>query len=230
MFTANLSNTDQYFFKLQNNLQLIFTRIEQVNERFTELSVHPETVIEQAYLNYWVSASTVPLLREVKSQSELLPDSILKEQLIQYVTTHIEEEIGHDEWALDDLEVFGEPRDKVFARIPSHNVANLIGSQYYWIRHYHPVAYMGYLACLEVRHPTMEYVNTLMERSGLPKEGFSSMKHHAVADIGHSEDIINTINNFPLTPEQYQVMENSAFHTARYAALCMEDVCNAAKK
>lgn len=221
-------NDTLHFDRLTNNLSLMFAVAAEANEKYTKLAQHKNLIVEQAFLNYWVSKSTVPLMREVvKVASQNMTDP-LNIALVNYMEQHIEEELGHDEWCISDLEKMGISRQEVEARIPSSHVSSLIGGQYYWINNYHPVSFMGYLACLEVRHPTVEYVEELQARSGLPAEAFSSLLHHAQADEAHKEDIKNLINKLPLSETQYRAMELSAFHTARYAALAMEDICKCA--
>jgi len=216
-----------YFERLSRNLLLMKIKAGEVNQKFTSLSYSKQVCIEQALVNYKVSTTSTALMEEVIRCAKLIPDDPTSNPLIAYMEQHIPEELNHDEWCLEDLEVLGVSRDIAINKVPSTNLAALIGSQYYWIRHAHPVAFMGYLACLEVNHPTVEYVETLIEKSGLPAEGFNSLMHHAKVDVHHKQDIIDTINALQLTEEQYQLMELSAFQTFRYVALVMEDVCRA---
>lgn len=216
-----------HYDKLRDSLKLMRLRAASASQNFVELANHQEVIIEQAYINYCVSSSTIPLLEEAVKYAELLPDGDLKSTLVNYYSGHIPEEEGHDLISLRDYQRLGGNPDVALHRIPPLNLAAMIGSQYYLIKQ-HPVAFMGYLACLEVNHPTVEYVETLIERSSLPAEGFSSLMLHATVDIEHKEDIINTLNALPLTDEEYNMIEMSAFQTFRYVALVMEDVCKVA--
>lgn len=223
------SNRESFHFeRMANNLELMFAMAVEANEKLTKLAQNKEVVIEQAFLNFWVSKSTVPLMQEVIKVAKN-EDTPLNKILIEYMEKHIPEELGHEEWCITDLKKLGISRSDVINKIPSSSVASLIGSQYYWINNYHPVSFMGYLACLEVRHPTVEYVNELISRSKLPASAFSSLMHHAKEDIYHKQDIIDLINSLPLNAEQYRIMELSAFQTARWAALCMEEICEVVK-
>lgn len=217
-----------HFERLQASLQLLSKRAVDVNKRYTELTIHPSVCIEHISINQMVARATVPLMEEVINCANKIDNDPVCEPLIKYMKKHIAEETNHDQWYMDDLEKLGVSREKVLARIPPTNIAALVGSQYYWIRHYHPVAFMGYIACLEVNHPTVEYVETLIEKSGLPAEGFSTILEHAIIDSQHGKDIIDTINNLPLTEEHLRIIEMSAFQTYRYVALVMEDVCKVA--
>ena len=51
-------------------------------------------------------------------------------------------------------------------RPPSPTVAALVGAQYYWIEHVHPVGLLGYVLLLEGWPPTPETVEELRRRTG----------------------------------------------------------------
>ncbi|MEW6991232.1 iron-containing redox enzyme family protein [Colwelliaceae bacterium 6441] len=225
-YTSNLS----HFERLTNSLGFIRSRASHLNANFVELAKYPEICIEHISLNQMIARATVPLMQEVVRVAKTIPHDPVSAPLIKYMTKHIAEETDHDQWYVNDLEVLGLTREKVFSRIPPPTLAALVGSQYYWLNHHHPVAFMGYIACLEVYHPTVEYVENLIKRSGLPAKGFSTIMEHAVIDAQHSQDIIQTLNELPLTEEHYKMIEMSAFQTFRYVALLMEDVCRTAPK
>jgi hypothetical protein len=217
-----------HFERLTKNLSFMSLRARHVSSNFNDLSIYPEVCIEHIWVNQMVARATVPLMQNVVQVAETMIDDPVCQPLIKYMTRHIAEETDHDKWYADDLEFLGISKDEIYARIPPPNVAAMVGSQYYWINNYHPVSFMGYLACLEVYHPTVEYVEELITKSGLPAKGFSTIMEHALIDTHHSQDIINTLNNLLLTEQQYKAIEMSAFQTFRYVALVMEDVCKVA--
>ena len=75
--------------------------------------------------------------------------------------------------------MLGRPRSDVLARPPSPTVAALVGSQYYWIFHFHPVALLGYIAVLEGYPPSMAMIDQLEAGTGYPREAFRTMIAHA---------------------------------------------------
>ena len=79
----------------------------------------------------------------------------------EYLKGHIPEEVGHDDWLLQDLEVLGIARQAVISRPPAASVAALVGAQYYWILHHHPVVLLGYIAVMEVRQLSSVSMNSL---------------------------------------------------------------------
>ena len=223
------ANDVTHFERLTKNLSFLSARASDVNQRFTEFACFPEVCIEHIIFNQMVARATVPLMKEVVNCAKKLPNDPTSAPLIKYMEKHIAEEMDHDTWYANDLECLGIPKESIFSRVPSANIAALSGSQYYWIKHHHPIAFMGYIACLEVYHPTKEYVQSLIDKSGLSPSGFKTYMDHAIIDENHSQDIITTLNNLPLTEEHYRMVEVSAFQTFRYVALIMEDVCRVAQ-
>jgi len=223
-----IKSPQTHYQRLAKNMQLMKLRAGEVGNQFKALAQYPEVCIEHGFINYMIASSTVPLLEEALRCAKLLPDDIVCQQLTGYLRRHIAEETDHDTWFLDDLEAFGLAKEDIKRRMPPPNMAAMVGSQYYWIRHHHPVSILGYLACLEINHPTVEYVESLINSSNLPAKGFDTFMEHAKLDVHHKNDIIDMINNLPLTEELYQMIEMSAFQTYRYVALVMEDVCRVA--
>ncbi len=199
------------------------------NENYTTHSHSVNACIEQAYSSYRISNASINLMQEALNESLKKMHDPVYQLLAGYMKKHIPEETGHDEWFLEDLAVMGVSQAEAEDRIPSLNITTFIGSQYFLIKHVDPVAIMGYLACTETHPPTVDYVNELVERSRLPKEAFNALMHHAILDVQHKQDIIETINNMPLSEKQYKVLELSAFQTYRYVANIMDDASKAAQ-
>src|SRR5687767_9065132 len=97
-----------------------------------------------------VIRATVPALETAASCARARGSSDpIAIELAEYFEHHAVEERGHDEWLLDDISALGISRGEVLRRLPSPAVASLVGSQYYWMFHHHPIAYVGYTAVLE---------------------------------------------------------------------------------
>jgi len=79
----------------------------------------------------------------------MMGDDPVAAGLIRFLQYFALEEAGHDEWLLEDLEVLGFSRRQVLARITPPTIAALVGAQYYWIAHQHPVSMLGYCLVLE---------------------------------------------------------------------------------
>lgn len=226
-YSTPITSSD-YYQELTRKLSFISERAFATNRDFRTHPKMKSICPDYIYAGYCVSSATVPLMEEAVRCAKLLPDDPLCKPLIEYLEQHIEEERGHDEWYIRDLAHLGMSREDVLTRIQPSNSAAMIGSQYYWVRHQHPIAFMGYLASIETYPPTVEYVEKLIEDSGLPAAGFETLMMHAKIDIAHKEDIINLLNTLPLTKAHKNMIEMSAFQTFRYIALTMEALCKKA--
>jgi hypothetical protein len=142
--------------------------------------------------------------------------------LASYLQEHVEEELHHDETLLGDLEVLGIDCASVLEHMPSPDVAALVGSQYYWILHFHPVAFLGYVALMEGYPPTPELIETLVARTGFPREAFSTYVEHAELDPGHRDHLDRTIDSLPLERWHEAALGVSAIATAAMAARSLE--------
>ena len=148
----------------------------------------------------------------------------LAEPLADYLAEHVEEELHHDETLLSDLELLGIDRESVVERMPSPEVAALIGSQYYWILHFHPVAFLGFVALMEGYPPTPELIETLVERTGFPREAFGTYIEHAELDPGHRDHLDRTLDSLPLEERHESALGVSAIATAVMAARSLEGI------
>ena len=123
-----------------------------------------------------------------------------------YCARHIPEERHHDEGVLRDLEVLGVTRESVALRVPSPTMAALIGAQYYWILDVHPVALLGYLEVLEGEPPVAEFLEQVIQRSGLPRAAFRTYLQHADVDRKHRDDLREALDRMPLTREHTNIL------------------------
>ena len=148
--------------------------------------------------------------------------------LADYLEPHIEEELGHDEWVLEDLEVLGVDRTNVLSRVPSPAVACMIGSQYYWALHYHPVAVLGYMTVTEGYPTPPKLIERLIGSTGLPRGAFRTLMEHAELDPDHGDELDQVLDTLPLSRELEEVVGLSAMSSVDLMARCIEEVCEAA--
>lgn len=172
---------------------------------------------EYLVLQHQIIRATVPLTEAALARARELSDS-LREPLAAYLERHVDEELNHDEGLLDDLENLGLGRAEALGRMPPAAVATLVGSQYYWIHHHHPVAFLGYVALMEGYPPTPELIETLAARTGYPREAFRTFEQHADLDPGHRDHLDRTLDELPLDAEHEAMIVTSAQTTAVLAA------------
>jgi hypothetical protein len=165
----------------------------------------------------------VPLTEAALARTRELDEPIAAD-LAAYLVEHVDEEVGHDDDLLGDLELLGAARENVLRRMPSPAVAALVGAQYYWIHHHHPVAFLGFVAFMEGYPPQPDLVELLVARTGFPRESFETLAQHGELDPGHRDHLDETLDSLALTPEHESVIGISATATATLAARAVEEV------
>ena len=176
-------------------------------------------------VQHQIIRATVPLTRSALGRTRALGDADpVAPPLARYLELHVDEELGHDETLLDDLELLGLGPGAVLERMPSFAVASLVGAQYYWVLHHHPVAFLGYVGVMEGYPPTDELIETLIERTGLPREAFRTFAEHGELDPGHRDHLDRTLDALPLTEWHQQLIGSSAIATVALATRALEEL------
>ena len=219
--------------KVLSNSELLRTKIALFSAGLDKAAylfwMHPEfAAVYRYYLfqSHSIIRASVPLMEatlECCRASKYLSDPVLK-LFGDYLERHILEEGGHDEWILDDAEVLGIQRRALLERIPTRTALQLVGSQYYWIYHYNPVAMLGYIAVMEGTPPESEFIEDVARRNKLPLEAFSSFLRHAKIDPGHRADLDLLLDILPLSNEQLGLIGLSAVQTIQYLTAVLTDV------
>jgi hypothetical protein len=169
--------------------------------------------------------ATVPLMELSLERCQTLADiDPVARSMVPYLRKHMREERGHDEWLREDLAAIGHDPAKALRNPPTPAVANLVGSQYYWINHYHPVCLLGHILVLEGYPPSRELVGILMERTGYPRSGFRTLERHAILDVRHRDELMHTLDGLTLSLELQSALGVSALHTVGSAAIAIEEV------
>jgi|SRR5688572_6059024 len=156
--------------------------------------------------------ATVPLMEAAVDALRRREGDPLALPLRRYFERHITDEADHDEWLLQDLESIGLPRQSLRRAAPPP-IARMVGAQYYWIAHAHPVCLMGFFAVLEGQPPTAEHLDEVQQRTGLPATAFRMLRHHASEDPGHADEVFQVLDELPLEPWQVDLVGSSALET-----------------
>ena len=169
--------------------------------------------------------ASVPLLETARDRArELSAADPLAAGLVDYLRRHAEEERGHDEWLLQDLQSVGVASAELLGRPPSGAVAALVGAQYYWVLHYHPVSILGYLMVIEGNPPNRRGLQDFQSRSGLPPSAFRTMLEHADLDIGHAAELDDLLDRLPLSPSHNEALGLSAISTVAGLTRLLKDL------
>lgn len=183
---------------------------------------HPKLRVlfpDYLYRIHSIIRASVPIMEAARDRAvELAREDEVCAALACYLVQHVPEERHHDDWLLDDLEMLGVSRASVWARQPSATVAALVGAQYYWIHHHHPVAVLGYIAVLEGTPPTEAHVHRVQQQTGLPADAFRTFIKHARLDPHHRDDLNDALDDMPISPSQEELVTVNAIETQHWLA------------
>lgn len=210
--------------RLRGSLSLVLGDLWQCSD-----SLRGSALIRDIYPEYLITLhcmirASVPLMKCAKDVLE--SSGIDKEVVVpvaDYLGTHILEEMNHDDWLIDDLESIGFVKSNVIGRMPSSRIASMVGAQYYWIKHHHPLSILGYISVMEGYPPTVEFVDELMARSGYPASAFRTLVRHAHLDPGHRDDLDALLDNLRIGPDVFRVIRTSALFSACSAASALRE-------
>lgn len=114
--------------------------------------------------------------------------------LAAYLLHHAQEELGHDVWALQDLEVMGVDEADVRKSRPLPACAAMVGYEYYLAAHANPVSLFGWLFVLEAMGDDLGHVVARRVREALNvDQGVKFLAGHGEADEEHTREIIEQI-------------------------------------
>lgn len=167
--------------------------------------------------------ASVPLMEAAVARCLMLADPVAR-ALVPYLDQHIAEEQGHDVWVLEDLAELGVSADGVLARVPPASIAAMVGAQYYWIHHAHPVALLGYLWVLESTPPDAAHLARRAEEEGLPLAAFRTLLRHADADPLHGRDLEALLDALPLDASQRALVGVSMIATTHALEQALREI------
>lgn len=150
---------------------------------------------------------TVPLLM---SCGGALPERL--EWLRTAVGEYIEEEMGHQEWILNDITACGGDAEAVRDSQPHLTTELMVAYAYDTIQRRNPVGFFGMVQVLEgtsIQLATRAAEN-LMESLGLPNQAFSYLLSHGSLDIGHVDFFRGLMNRVDDPADQAAIV-----HAAR---------------
>ena len=138
----------------------------------------------QAFLGqaYHHVKHTVPLL--MATGGRLAED---KEWLREAIGEYIEEEMGHQEWILNDIETCGGDKEAVRHATALPATELMVAYAYDTIQRGNPVGFFGMVLVLEGTSVSLatQAAENIEKSLGLPKKAFSYLSSHGSLDVGH---------------------------------------------
>jgi pyrroloquinoline quinone (PQQ) biosynthesis protein C len=134
---------------------------------------------------------TTPLLMACGSR---VPQD--KEWLRDAMAEYVEEEVGHQEWILNDIRACGGDSERVHGEMPGAPAELMVAFAYHVIDRRNPVGFLGMVFVLEgtsVRVAT-DAAQNLQRNLGLPTQAFSYLSSHGSLDVSHMDFYRNLVN------------------------------------
>src|SRR5215210_7757247 len=152
--------------RLSRKLDLVLPAYGTPGRLLLEHPGAPELCPRYLAVGAYVALTMVPLMETALDRSRMLaPTDPVAARLADYLEHHIPEEMHGDEPGadlLEDLAVLGVDTEALRRRPLPAQLAALIGTQFFRIRHAHPVSVLGFL-WLEAYPPHLEAVERLIE-------------------------------------------------------------------
>jgi pyrroloquinoline quinone (PQQ) biosynthesis protein C len=157
---------------------------------------------------------TVPLLMNVGAK---LPES--KEWLREAVAEYIEEELGHQEWILNDIAVCGFDKEVIRKSKPNFTTELMVSYAYDSVNRVSPLKFFGMVHVLEGTSIALadNAADVIESKLALPKNAFSYLKSHGALDIEHVKFFENLMYKITDKNEQDIIVESAKRFYVLYA-------------
>ena len=149
---------------------------------------------------------TVPLLMRAGSRfSEEL------EWMREATAEYIDEELGHQEWILNDIAACGVDKEIIRHSKPNRATEIMVSYAYDTIDRVHPLGFFGMVHVLEGTSISSadQAANSIQKALGLPDAAFSYLRSHGALDIEHV-DFFKSLMNRITDPEHQDIIVHAA--------------------
>jgi pyrroloquinoline quinone (PQQ) biosynthesis protein C len=147
---------------------------------------------------------TVPLLmacgQRIDSDRPWLRDAIIH---------YIDEEVGHDDWILQDIDRAGGDAAAVRNSQPSHATDVMVAYAYDGIQRRNPLIFFGMGFVLEGTSVqlALRAADRLMAALDLPPKAFTYLTSHGEIDREHTKDFETLVNRFDQAQDRHDVTQ-----------------------
>ena len=159
---------------------------------------------------------TVPLLMACGAR---LPARL--EWLRTAIGEYIEEEMGHQEWILDDIAACGGDRAAAASAPPSLATELMVSYAYDTITRGNPVGFFGMVLVLEGTSVALatRAAHSIESSLGLPRNGFSYLLSHGDLDVEHAGFFEGLMNRLDDADDQAAVVHAARRFYVLYSAI-----------
>lgn len=163
------------------------------------------------YIDYLTQAYhhvkfTVPLLMAVGAR---LPESY--EWLRSAVAEYIEEELGHQEWVLNDIAACGGDKEAVRNSKPAIETELMIAYAWDMVNRVDPIGFFGMVHVLEGTSVNLaDYAADQIQATlQLPEQAFSYLRSHGSIDQSHIQHLEQLMNRFAEPAQQELIIHST---------------------
>ncbi|WP_125562654.1 TenA family transcriptional regulator [Pseudoalteromonas rubra] len=169
--------------------------------------------LEQAYHHV---KHTVPLLMACGAQ---LSDD--KEWLREAIAHYIEEELGHQEWILNDIAACGFDKEAVRHSQPGFATEMMVSYAYDSIQRISPLSFFGMVNVLEGTSIMLadKAATQIRNKLGLPQKAFSYLTSHGALDLEHIDFFAGLMNRIEDPQEQQMIIHAAKRFYCLYGAI-----------
>ncbi|MCP5141021.1 MAG: iron-containing redox enzyme family protein [Gammaproteobacteria bacterium] len=127
-----------------------------------------------------------------------------KEWLRDAMAEYVEEEVGHQEWILNDIAACGGDKEAVRHETPGMAAELMVAYAYHVVDRRNPIGFLGMVLVLEGTSVKVasEAADKLRENLGLTKKSFTYLSSHGSLDVSHMGFYENLVNRIEDTADQ----------------------------
>lgn len=157
---------------------------------------------------------TVPLLMAAGSR---MPAD--KEWLRTALAEYVAEEMGHQEWILNDIAACGYNRDRARLSTPNQATEVMVAYAYHTIDRINPVGFFGMVHVLEGTSICVadSAADAIAASTGLPPQAFSYLRSHGALDVEHVQFFEDLMNRIDAPEDQQQILHCARIFYHLYA-------------
>ena len=157
---------------------------------------------------------TTPLLMAVGAR---LPHE--REWLRDSVAEYIEEELGHQEWILNDIAACGFDKEDVRHAQPSAATELMVAYAYDTVQRVNPLGFFGLVHVLEGTSVTTAdaAANAIKKALDLPEEAFTYLRSHGALDQEHVKFFESLMHKITSSDEQDLIIHSAKMFYRLYA-------------
>jgi pyrroloquinoline quinone (PQQ) biosynthesis protein C len=134
------------------------------------------------------------------------------QQVRYHLYEHMHEEMGHEQWVMNDLEAIGVSPQQVRAHLPAPDTLALNGYNYWSADRRHPCSVLGMMYVLEVIASVYggTFADAIRESLLLEGErGVSFISSHATMDAQHMAELRTVLNTIDDDPARDAIVEST---------------------